>query len=131
MVKKRKETEEMTTTYEPIAIETATYRDKLHANLEEIKTYDGVVGYIVKNTTSATVDLKDPSRIIDYATLSSTAYEATEKLSEIFAMGNLQGIIINGKNLRMLSLIVGESKISVFMQHDADAEKILRKIQML
>ncbi len=131
MVKKRKETEEITTTYEPVAIETATNPDKLHTNLEEIKTYDGVVGYIIKNTTSATVDLKDPSSIVDYATLSSTSFEATEELSEIFAMGNFQGIIVNGKNLRMLSLIVNESKISVFMQNSADAEKILRKIQMV
>jgi predicted regulator of Ras-like GTPase activity (Roadblock/LC7/MglB family) len=131
MVKKRKETEEITATYEPVAIETAAYPDKLHTNLEEIKTYDGVVGYIIKNTTSATVDLKDPSSIVDYATLSSTAFEATEELSEIFAMGNFQGVIVNGKNLRMLSLIVNENKISVFMQNSADAEKILRKIQMV
>lgn len=131
MVKKRKETEEITTTYEPVAIETAAHSDKLHTNLEEIKTYDGVVGYIIKNTTSATVDLKDPSSIVDYATLSSTAFEATEELSEIFAMGNFQGVIVNGKNLRMLSLIVNGNRISVFMQNSADAEKILRKIQMV
>lgn len=131
MVKKRKETEEITTAYEPVAIETATCWDKLHTNLEEAKTCDGVVGYILRNTTSATVDLKDPSRIVDYATLSSTAFEATEELSEIFEIGNFQGIILNGKNLRMLSLIVDENKISVFMQSNADAEKIMRKIQMV
>jgi predicted regulator of Ras-like GTPase activity (Roadblock/LC7/MglB family) len=131
MVKRKKETEEITTTDEPVAIETATCQDKLRMNLEEVKTYDGVVGYILRNTTSATIDLKDPARIVDYATLSSTAFEATEELSEIFEMGNFQGMIVNGKNLRMLSLIVDENKISVFMQSNADAEKIMRKIQMV
>ena len=131
MVKRKKETEEITTTDEPVAIETATCQDKLHTNLEEVKTYDGVVGYILRNTTSATIDLKDPARIVDYATLSSTAFEATEELSEIFEMGDFQGMIVNGKNLRMLSLIVDENKISVFMQSNADAEKIMRKIQMV
>jgi len=131
MVKRKKETEEITTTDEPVAIETATCQDKLHTNLEEVKTFDGVVGYILRNTTSASIDLKDPARIVDYATLSSTAFEATEELSEIFEMGDFQGMIVNGKNLRMLSLIVDENKISVFMQSNADAEKIMRKIQMV
>ncbi len=131
MVKKRKETEESTATYEPVAIETATCPDKLQANLEEIKSYEGVVGYIVKNATTATVDLKDPSRIVDYATLSSAAFEAVKELSQIYTLGDFQGTIVNGKNLRMLSLIVDENSISVFMQNNADAEKIMRKIQML
>jgi len=131
MVKRKKETEEITTTDEPVAIETATCQDKLRTNLEEVKTFDGVVGYILRNTTSASIDLKDPARIVDYATLSSTAFEATEELSEIFEMGDFQGMIVNGKNLRMLSLIVDENKISVFMQSNADAEKIMRKIQMV
>ena len=131
MVKRKKETEEITTTDEPVAIETATCQDKLHTNLEEVKTFDGVVGYILRNTTSATIDLKDPAKIVDYATLSSTAFKATEELSEIFEMGNLKDIIVNGKNLRMLSLIVDENKISVFMQNNADTEKIMRKIQMV
>jgi len=131
MVKRKKETEEITTTDEPVAIETATCQDKLHTNLEEVKTFDGVVGYILRNTTSASIDLKDPAKIADYATLSSTAFEATEELSEIFEIGDFQGMIVNGKNLRMLSLIVDENKISVFMQSNADAEKIMRKIQMV
>jgi predicted regulator of Ras-like GTPase activity (Roadblock/LC7/MglB family) len=131
MVKRKKETEEITTTDEPVAIETATCQDKLRTNLEEVKTFDGVVGYILRNTTSASIDLKDPAKIVDYATLSSTAFEATEELSEIFEMGDFQGMIVNGKNLRMLSLIVDENKISVFMQSNADAEKIMRKIQMV
>ena len=131
MVKRKKETEEITTTDEPVAIETATCQDKLHTNLEEVKTFDGVVGYILSNTTSASIDLKDPAKIADYATLSSTAFEATEELSEIFEMGDFQDMIVNGKNLRMLSLIVDENKISVFMQSNADAEKIMRKIQMV
>jgi predicted regulator of Ras-like GTPase activity (Roadblock/LC7/MglB family) len=131
MVKRKKETEEITTTDEPIAIETATFQDKLRTNLEEVKTYDGVVGYILRNTTSASIDLKDPAKIVEYATLSSTAFEATEELSEIFEIGNLKDIIVNGKNLRMLSLIVDENKISVFMENNADTEKVMRKIQMV
>jgi predicted regulator of Ras-like GTPase activity (Roadblock/LC7/MglB family) len=131
MVKKKKEDEELTTTDEPVAIETATCADKLRMNLEEVKSYDGVVGYIMRNTTSASVDLKDPAKIVDYAILSSTAFDATEELSEIFGMGDLKDITVSGKNLRMLSLIVDESKVSVFMENNADIGKVMRKIQMV
>ena len=34
--------------------------EKLRENLEEIKTYEGVIGYIMRNSTSAAIDLKDP-----------------------------------------------------------------------
>jgi predicted regulator of Ras-like GTPase activity (Roadblock/LC7/MglB family) len=131
MVKRKKETEEITTTDEPVAIETATCENKLRTNLEEVKTYEGVVGYILRNTISASIDLKDPARIVDYATLSSTAFEATEELSEIFEMGNLKDIIVSGKNLKMLSLVVDENKISIFAENNADMKKAMRKIQMV
>jgi predicted regulator of Ras-like GTPase activity (Roadblock/LC7/MglB family) len=131
MVKKKKETEELTTADEPMTIEIAACTDKVRTNLEEVKSYDGVVGYILRNTTSASVDLKDPAKIVDYAILASTAFDATEELSEIFGISGLKDITVSGKNLRMLSLIVDESKVSVFMENNADVEKVLRKIQMV
>lgn len=129
MVKKRRETDEVTATDEPIAIETAAYESKLRENLEEIKNYEGVVGYILRNTTSASIDLKEPVKIIDYATLSSTAFDATEEFSRLFELGNVKNIVVNGKNLKMLSLAVEENKISVFMENNADVEKVLKKLQ--
>jgi predicted regulator of Ras-like GTPase activity (Roadblock/LC7/MglB family) len=129
MVKKRRETDEMTTSDEPIIIETAGCESRLRENLEEIKNYDGVLGYILRNATSASIDLKEPTKIIDYATLSSTAFDATEELSELFELGNVRNIVVDGKNLKMLSLTVEENKISVFMENDADTERVLKKLQ--
>lgn len=128
MVKKRKETEETVITEEPMAVESAVSDDRLRTNLEEIKNYDGVMGYIMRNTTSASIDLKDPAKIVDYAILSSTAFEATEEFSQLFELGNLKNITVDGKNLRMLSLAVDENKISVFMEKNADVEKIMKRI---
>ena len=129
MVKKRKETEETVITEEPVAVESAVSDDRIRTNLEEIKNYDGVMGYIMRNTTSASIDLKDPAKIVDYAILSSTAFEATEEFSKLFGLGNLKSITVNGKNLRMLSLAVDENKISVFMEKNADVEKVMKRIQ--
>ena len=131
MVKKRRDTDEITAGSEPIVIETTTSESRLRENLEEIKNYDGVLGYILRNATSASIDLKEPAKIIDYATLSSTAFDASEELSKLFELGNVKNIVVDGKNLKMLSLSVEENKISVFMENDADAEKVLKKLQTI
>ena len=128
MVKKKKDELEITAVSEPTLIEATDSESNLRANLEEIKKYDGVVGYILRNTTSASIDLKEPAKMIDYAMLSSTAFDATEEVSDLFELGSIESIIVNGKNVKMLSLTVEQNKISIFMQNDADTEKILEKL---
>lgn len=127
---KKKNSQDIATTAEPIAIETTTHEDNLRANLKEIREYDGVVGYILRNTRSASIDLKDPSKIIEYAILSSTAFDAAERLSELFDLGGIKDIVVNGRNLKVLSMILEGNKISIFMESDADIEKVLQKIQV-
>jgi predicted regulator of Ras-like GTPase activity (Roadblock/LC7/MglB family) len=129
MVKKKKDLqEEVEAVTEAIAVEEATAVNSLKANLEAIKECDGVVGYILRNTTSASIDLKDPTKIIDYAILSSSALDAGKVLSELFDLGDANNIVVNGKSIKMVSLIVGESKVSLFMDKSADSEKVLRKL---
>jgi predicted regulator of Ras-like GTPase activity (Roadblock/LC7/MglB family) len=125
---KKKSLQEVQAVTEPIAVEEATAVNSLKANLEAIKECDGVVGYIVRNTTSASIDLKDPTKIIDYAILSSSALDAGKVLSELFDLGDANNIVVNGKSIKMVSLIVGESKVSLFMDKSADSEKVLRKL---
>ncbi len=102
--------------------------DELRTNLEEIKTYDDVIGYILRNSTSATIDLKDPTKVIDYALLSSSAFDISKVLSEKFHLGEVKNIIIEGKDAKMLSLTVDENKTSVFMHRKGDFKKIMKKI---
>jgi predicted regulator of Ras-like GTPase activity (Roadblock/LC7/MglB family) len=128
MTKKRKNEQEVTTIVEPIALEETTSVSSLRSNLEEIKNYDGVVGYILRNSTSASIDLRDPGKIIDYAILSSSAIDANQELSELFGLGNAKSVVIEGKNVKMLSLTIDESKVSVFMEKNADNAKILKKL---
>jgi predicted regulator of Ras-like GTPase activity (Roadblock/LC7/MglB family) len=129
MVKKKKDELEIASVLVPTVIETTEAESKLRANLEEIKKCDGVIGYILRNTTSASIDLKDPAKMIDYAILSSTAFDATEEVSDLFELGGVNNIIVNGKNVRMLSLTVEENKISIFMENSADTEKVLEKLK--
>jgi predicted regulator of Ras-like GTPase activity (Roadblock/LC7/MglB family) len=129
MVKKKRSFQEVAAVAEPVTVEETVSVNNLRANLEEIKTYDGVVGYILRNSTSAAIDLKDPTKIIDYAIISSSALDAGEELSELFDLGAVKNIFVGGKGVKVLSLTVGKNKISIFLEKEADCEKILKKLQ--
>jgi predicted regulator of Ras-like GTPase activity (Roadblock/LC7/MglB family) len=128
MVKKRRDFQEIETVEEPLAVEETATGKNLRTSLEEINNYPGVVGYILRNTTSAAIDLKDPSRIIDYAILSSSALEASKDLSNLFNLGEVKDILIEGKDTKMLAIEIDENKISVFMEKNADTQRISRRL---
>jgi hypothetical protein len=128
MVKKRKDVEELAVVTEPIAVEETMPVNNLRASLEEIKNYYGVVGYILRNSTSASIDLKDPTKIIDYAILSSSSIDAGQELSELFDLGNAKSVIVEGKTIKMISMTVDDNKLSIFMEKNADSEKVLKKL---
>jgi len=128
LVKKKRSFQEVEAVAEPVATEEVTSMSNLRASLEEIKTYDDVIGYILRNATTAAIDLKDPTKIIDYAILSSSALDAAEELSKLFDLGKVKDIAVEGKDVKVLSLTVGENKISIFLEKDADYEKVLRKL---
>ena len=127
MPRKKKTVQNLAAVTEPLTVETST--NDLRARLDEIKAYDGVIGYILRNSTSAAIDLKDPTKIIDYAILSSSALDASQEMSELFNLGDVKDIIVEGKDVKVLSLTVDENKISVFMEKNADCSKILKKLR--
>jgi len=131
VVKRKRGSEEVAAVAEPVAVEETMSVGNLRGNLEEIKAYDGVIGYILRNSTSAAIDLKDPTKIIDYAILSSSALDASEELSKIFKLGKVKDIVVEGRGVRVLSLTVDENKISIFVEKGADWEKILRKLRSI
>ena len=124
MTKKKKETELTNEVTEPIALHLTASESDLRAKLEEIKVREGVIGYILRNSHSASIDLKDPGKIIDYAILSSSTIDAAEELSNQFDVGNIESIVVEGKNVKMLSVIIDENRISIFMEKNFDAETL-------
>ncbi len=96
--------------------------------LENIKSREGIIGYIIRGPTSAAVDIKDPSKIIDYAALSAEAMESGENLSNTFGLGKISNIVLEGKNLKVLSLTKGEQQLSIFMEKNVDHNAIYKEI---
>lgn len=106
-----------------------TETEDLRSTLDNIKSRQGIIGYIIRGPTSASVDIKDPSKIIDYAALSAEAMESSENVSNTFGLGKIRYIILEGKNLKVLSLTKGEQQLSIFMEKNIDHDQIYKQIE--
>jgi len=102
--------------------------EMLKTKLESIKNMPEVIGYILRNSRSATIDAKDPTKIIDYAMLSAATIEAAEKLVGVFQLGEAEKIVLEGNAAKLLSLSIGGNSISVFMEKSAREDKIFRNL---
>ncbi|UCE16021.1 MAG: hypothetical protein JSV12_09280 [Candidatus Bathyarchaeota archaeon] len=104
--------------------------ENLHLNLENIKAREGIIGYILRNSKSASVDIKDASKIIDYAVLSSTVLDSGEYMTNTFELGKINNIVVEGKNVRLLSLTIGNHRVSVFMDKKVDHNAIYKNLRL-
>jgi predicted regulator of Ras-like GTPase activity (Roadblock/LC7/MglB family) len=111
----------------PVENEDPDYANLLGA-IQEIRKRTGVVGYILKGDSKVTVDIDDPAKIIDYAMLSSQTFESAKTLAATFRTGDTENILIEGKNLKVLCLDLGQNKISIFMEKSTDHTGILRAL---
>jgi predicted regulator of Ras-like GTPase activity (Roadblock/LC7/MglB family) len=128
VTKNKRNAENIALDTEPAVTVAATPENKIKAVLEEIRNYDGVVGFILRTSNSAAIDLKDPKKIIDYALLSSSAIDVGTEFSELFDLGDPINIVVEGKNVKILSLQIDEDRISVFMEKGVEIEKILKRL---
>jgi predicted regulator of Ras-like GTPase activity (Roadblock/LC7/MglB family) len=123
------------------AIAITVDEDDLDANTEEdelfktladklakIRKKPGVIGYIIRNTTTANIDLDDQEKIVDYAIFSSQALDSSQEISDQYKLDDVTSILIEGKQAKALCMNIKGNKISIFMEKDADHANILKKI---
>ena len=99
----------------------------LRSSLMEINKIEGVTGYILRNATTAAIDLQNPAKMVEYALLASQATDACQKISNLFNL-RITKSVIEGKDIKMVSMIVGENKLSIFMEKSVDHADILMQI---
>jgi len=105
--------------------------ERVRSILDEMKKTDGIDGYILRNTRAASIDLNDPAKLIDYAVLSSTTKEASHELSQTFDLGEVENVLIDGKNIKVIFLTIGKNDISVFMERSIDHIKICETLSRI
>src|ERR1700690_3805750 len=88
----------------------------LSASLAEISKLKGVLGYILRSNTTAIVDLSESDKIIQYAILSSQINDGCQEMAKQFNLGETESMLVEGANVKVLCMNIGENKISVFME---------------
>jgi predicted regulator of Ras-like GTPase activity (Roadblock/LC7/MglB family) len=100
----------------------------LSASLTEIRKLNGVLGYILRSNTSAIIDLNETNKIIDYAILSSQMNDSSIEIAKQFNLGEIECILVEGENVKVLCMTMGENKISIFMEKTATHSLIMKRI---
>ena len=100
----------------------------LSKKLAEIRKDKGVIGYILRNATTATVDLKEPEKIVEYALFSSQVLNSSREISDLFKLGDIESILVEGKESNALCMSIGDNNTSIFMEKNAENKDILKRI---
>jgi predicted regulator of Ras-like GTPase activity (Roadblock/LC7/MglB family) len=134
MVKKKRSLQENSTTVivddeelSPAPEEDEAYTD-LSKKLAEIRKDKDVIGYILRSTTSATIDLKDPEKIVEYAIFSSQVLDSSREIANLYELDDVKSVLVEGKENKALCMDINGNKISIFMEKTADHDDILKKI---
>jgi predicted regulator of Ras-like GTPase activity (Roadblock/LC7/MglB family) len=101
----------------------------LNNALAEIKKTSGVTGYILKSQTSATIDLTDTSKLVDYSLLTSAVMDSSKTAQKLFDIGTVESVTVEGKTAKVLCLIRGENRASIFMEKTVDDADLLGKME--
>lgn len=133
MAKKKKSIQESATTVmvegaEITSEEEDTPFTALCRKLTEINKTLDLTGYTIKNTTSAVINIKNQEKLADYSILAAQAMKTSEDLSELFKLGNVNYILIEGKNQKILCMTIGENKVNIIMENDADHMAVIKQL---
>ncbi|MDH5702490.1 MAG: roadblock/LC7 domain-containing protein [Candidatus Bathyarchaeota archaeon] len=102
----------------------------LQEKLQSIKGREEIIGYILRGPNSASIDLKDPTRIVDYAILSATAFEEGQNISAMFEIGEVDSIITEGEDTKIMSMVVNDHCLSIFMEKNVDHDKLCKNLNL-
>ena len=102
--------------------------EALQEKLQSIKDREEIIGYILRGPNSASIDLKDPTKIVEYAILSTTAFETGQDLSAMFEIGEVDTIITEGEKTKILSQVINDHHLSIFMDKNVDHNKLCKDL---
>ena len=109
--------------------DTENEADKLHEKLQEIKEQKGIIGYILRSSKSASIDLKDPTKIIDYAVLSSTTFETGNNMAELLQIDEIDNIVVESEETKLLAMNANNHRLSIFMEKTVDHNKLYKSLK--
>ena len=103
--------------------------EQLQQQLQELKKQEGIIGYILRGSKSAAIDLKDPKKIIEYAILSSTVFDESNNMTKTLELGDVDNIIMESEENKLLSVNIDDSRVSIFMEKSVDHNKLYKDLK--
>lgn len=100
----------------------------MQQKLQTLKEQEGILGYILRDSKSASVDLRDPTKLIDYAILSSTAREISHSMTESLQLGEVDTIVVESETTKLVSMNINNYHISLFMKKDVDHTQLSKTL---
>jgi hypothetical protein len=97
--------------------------------LQSIRKQEGIIGYVLRNSKTASIDLEDPKKIIEYAILSSTANEVGQGMTKTLQIGEVEDLILMSKTTKVLSKNVKDQQVTLFMEKNIDHKKLSKILQ--
>lgn len=117
---------------EPIVVASVDEQNSAFANLAtslaEIRKLKGVTGYILRSDSSAIFDLNQQDMAVEYALLSTEINEYGATAAKQLGLGNSECILVEGKDVKMLTMNVSGNKISILMEKTATHAWIIKRI---
>ena len=100
----------------------------MQKKLQSINDQKGILGYILRGSKSAFIDLKDPTKIIDYAMFSTTAIEVGHNMTETLQMGEVNTIVVETEETKLLSMNINNHHLSLLMEKSVNHDKLCKKL---
>ena len=104
-------------------------QENMHEKLQKIKDQEGIIGYILRSSKSASIDLKDPTKIIDYAILSSTVFDLSDNITKTLHMNQGNTMIVESEKTKLVSMNTDKYQLSIFMKSSVDHKKICKSLK--
>lgn len=100
----------------------------LAATLAEVRKLKGVLGYILRSSTTAVLDLTQKESVADYAMLSSEIDECTGVIGKQFKLADVECTVAEGQTTKVLCMCIGENRLAVFMEKTCVHAWIVKRI---
>jgi len=85
--------------------------------------------YILLDLETSAIDIKYPTKIIEYASLSSTPFEISADISKTMQMGEVNDLVVESENTKVLCMNIKNHRLSVFMEKNVKHDKVCNDLK--
>ena len=102
--------------------------ENLHSILKEIREKNEILGFILKGSAYAAIDLDSNEDLARFAILVSQLANFSKQVLNLHEEDLVRSVVLEGKELKVLCLNIRGNEIGIMMKKSNDDRKILNKI---